>query len=56
VGADYALSKRTLVQLTYAQINNDSAGSWGLGQGPRVAAGATGADPDGFSLGVKHTF
>jgi predicted porin len=56
VGADYALSKRTLVQATYAQINNDSAGMWGLGQGPRVAAGAAGADPDGFSLGVKHTF
>lgn len=56
LGADYDLSKRTKVQLTYAQINNDSAGAWGLGQGPRVAAGAAGNDPDGFSLGMKHTF
>jgi predicted porin len=55
VGADYALSKRTVVQATYARINNETGGAWGLGQGPRVAATA-GDDPNGFSLGMKHTF
>jgi len=56
VGADYALSKRTLVQLTYAKMDNDNAGRWGLGQGPRVTPGAVGESPSGFSLGMKHTF
>jgi predicted porin len=56
VGVDYALSKRTIVQLTYANMDNDSAGTWDLGQGPQVTAAAAGADVSGFSLGVKHTF
>lgn len=56
VGVDYALSKRTLVQLTYANMDNDSAGTWDLGQGPQVTASGVGADVSGFSLGVKHTF
>lgn len=62
VGADYALSKRTVVQLTYAKMDNDSAGSWDLGQGQQVGnAGTTtatglGEAISGFSLGVKHTF
>jgi len=55
LGADYALSKRTLVQLTYAKMDNDSAGTWNLGQGPQVD-GAAGEEVSGFSLGVKHTF
>ncbi|MHB1188514.1 porin [Thiobacillus sp.] len=55
VGADYALSKRTVVQLTYAKMDNDSAGLWDLGQGQQVS-GAAGADITGFSLGMKHTF
>ncbi len=62
VGADYALSKRTVVQLTYAKMDNDSAGTWDLGQGPAVGnAGTTtatglGEAVSGFGLGVKHTF
>ena len=62
LGADYALSKRTIVQLTYAKMDNDNAGSWDLGQGPQVGnAGTTtatglGEAVSGFSLGVKHTF
>jgi len=59
VGADYALSKRTMVQLTYAKMDNDSAGVWGLGQGASVGGGtngSTGEAVSGFSLGIKHTF
>jgi len=55
VGADYSLSKRTTVQLTYARMDNDGAGTWDLGQGPQVN-GAAGEEVTGFSLGVKHTF
>lgn len=56
LGVDYALSKRTTIQVTYANMDNDSAGTWDLGQGPQVTAAAAGSEVDGFSLGVKHTF
>jgi predicted porin len=56
VGVDYALSKRTLVQLTYATMDNDTAGGWDLGQGPQVSNAVLGSEVSGFSLGVKHTF
>lgn len=56
LGADYDLSKRTKVQLTWAKMNNDSHGVWGLGQGATVPSGATGADVSGYSLGMRHTF
>ena len=62
LGADYALSKRTVVQAVYAKMNNESAASWDLGQGPSVGNGGTttatglGANVSGFGLGMKHTF
>ncbi|MHB1145533.1 MAG: porin [Thiobacillus sp.] len=56
LGADYALSKRTTVQLTYAKMNNDTFGAWSLGQGPQVAPFAADENVSGFSMGVKHTF
>lgn len=56
VGADYALSKRTTAQLTYARMNNDSAGAWGLGQGAAYSQSALGEDISGFSLGLRHSF
>jgi predicted porin len=56
LGVDYSLSKRTTVQLTYASMDNDSAGVWDLGQGPQVANFAAGSEVSGFGLGVKHTF
>jgi predicted porin len=56
VGVDYSLSKRTVVQLTYAKMDNDSVGGWDLGQGQQVTNAASGSDVSGFSLGVKHTF
>lgn len=56
LGVDYALSKRTTVQLTYARMNNDSNGQWSLGQGPQVNASAMGEDVTGYGLGVRHSF
>jgi predicted porin len=56
LGVDYSLSKRTTVQLTYASMDNDSAGVWDLGQGPQVANFAAGSEVSGFGLGLKHTF
>jgi len=56
LGVDYALSKRTTVQLTYARMNNDTNGRWSLGQGPQVNASADGEDASGYSLGVRHSF
>ena len=56
VGADYAMSKRTKVQLTYAMQDNDSNGVWGLGQGASVANGKAGEAVSGFSLGMVHSF
>ena len=61
-GADYALSKRTVVQAVYAKMDNESAASWDLGQGPTVGnAGTTtatglGQAVSGFGLGIKHAF
>ncbi len=56
VGADYSMSKRTTIQATYAKLNNDAAGTWVLGQGATYKQSTTGADVDGFSIGIKHTF
>jgi predicted porin len=56
VGVDYSLSKRTTVQVVYAEMDNDAAGTWDLGQGPQVTASAAGANVTGFGLGLKHTF
>ena len=56
IGADYAMSKRTKVQLTYAKQDNDSAGVWGLGQGASVGNGSMGEAVSGFSLGLVHSF
>jgi len=56
LGVDYDLSKRTKLQLTYANMDNDSAGGWDLGQGPQVSNGAAGQNVKGYSLGIRHTF
>lgn len=60
LGMDYAMSKRTTIQLTYAKLSNDRNGNFALGQGPQVnpasAQTYTGDDPSGFGLGVRHSF
>lgn len=56
LGMDYALSKRTTIQLTYARLDNDDNGNWDLGQGPRVTNDSAGDTVSGFGLGVRHSF
>jgi len=56
LGVDYDFSKRTKLQLTYANMDNDSNGVWDLGQGPQVTNAAAGQAVKGYSLGIRHTF
>lgn len=59
VGADYALSKRTTLQVAYSKVTNSGTATLG---GSAAVAGtdtltvAAGEDPARFSIGLKHTF
>ncbi|MDP1644227.1 MAG: porin [Thiobacillus sp.] len=58
LGADYSLSKRTMLQLAYAETDNDSGASlsvFGGGHGDNPGT-SVGGNPNGFSVGVVHTF
>ena len=55
----YTLSKRTNVYAAYASIANNDLGLFGINSaGSSVAppAGALGADPKAFTLGMRHSF
>jgi predicted porin len=55
----YSLSKRTNLYASYASLDNNSGGVFGLSSSSVTiapAATAPGADPDVFSLGLRHTF
>ena len=59
LGADYAFSKRTVAQLTYAKFKNSTAANRGGAAatgGSDVLAIANGADPSRISLGLVHNF
>lgn len=66
LGADYNLSKRSYLYAYYTVTNNDSAGTYGVGQGQgsAITAGTStptlgmvaGNDPSVFSLGMRHSF
>jgi len=57
LGADYSLSKRTTVQLTYAKVSNNDNGNWILSQGGNNVTGNTGGeDSSGYGLNVVHKF
>ena len=59
LGAGYNFSRRTGVYASYAQVDNDRAGTYGLtaaGKGKGVAASDGGADVSGFQVGVWHNF
>ena len=59
LGAGYNFSRRTGVYASYAKVDNDTAGEYGLtagGKGKRVAASDSGADVSGFQIGVWHNF
>jgi predicted porin len=59
IGADYALSKRTVAYGLYARTSNDQFGGYGLGAGAGSSdqtIGNLGSNPSTFSMGVKHSF
>lgn len=57
LGADYNLSKRSYLYAYYTATNNDSAGTYGVGQGQGSAVvPAAGRDPSVFSIGMRHSF
>jgi predicted porin len=54
---DYALSKRTDVYTGYAAMRNNGVASFQLNSSAtRLDAGAAGADPKVFNVGIRHTF
>ena len=59
IGADYSLSKRTVVYGYYAATSNDAFGGYGLGSGvgaSDMTVGNLGTDPQSFGLGLRHAF
>jgi predicted porin len=55
----YSLSKRTNLYSTYARVNNNSRGVFGLtsaGGSFGPTSTSLGADPSVFNVGVRHTF
>jgi predicted porin len=55
----YTLSKRTNVYAAYASISNNDLALFGINSAGSTAAppaGAFGADPKAFALGVRHAF
>lgn len=59
VGADYSLSKRTVVYGLYAATSNDTYAGYGLGAGAGSSDQSVanlGSSPSTISVGVKHSF
>ncbi len=59
VGYTYALSKRTNIYTTYAQLRNNGRAAFGItSSSVTVAPPATalGADPRVFNVGIRHSF
>lgn len=57
LGYYYDLSKRTKLYIQYASMDNDTNARYRLGAGPgNRLTPATGADPEAFSIGVRHSF
>ncbi|NNG23724.1 porin [Telluria aromaticivorans] len=55
----YALSKRTNIYSTYAQLRNNGRGVFGISSSSTAVAPpatALGADPSVFTVGVRHSF
>ena len=55
----YSLSKRTNLYASYASLDNNNSGVFGLSSSSVTitpAAAALGADPSVFSLGLRHAF
>jgi len=55
LGYGYALSKRTEVYAIYVNLKNDRTALYNLSTNPLGGLQA-GQDPEGFGLGIRHTF
>ena len=58
LGVDYALSKRTMVQFVYANLDNDRNAGYGLGTGTNAMplSNTNDRDQSGFGIGIRHSF
>lgn len=66
VGYEHSLSKRTMLKLVYARINNDSDACYDFATNGGIDNGASGwscspglgrgLDPSGFQVGIRHSF
>lgn len=53
----HSLSRRTIIYASYGQTSNSATGVFGLsGNDVVIAAGAQGATPRAFALGMRHSF
>ncbi len=58
LGYEHSFSKRTMLKVIYARLNNEDAAvyNFGGGNGVRNVTGNPGIDPSGFQIGVRHSF
>ena len=59
IAYSYALSKRTMVYTSYAKLDNNNLGVFGINSSSTnvtPVATAYGADPTAFAIGVRHSF
>jgi predicted porin len=58
LGVDYSLSKRTTAYALYTSLDNDTNAGFNMGvsSSNSVAPTAGGQNPNGLSIGLKHTF
>jgi predicted porin len=58
LGVDYGMSKRTVVYALYTSLDNESAANFTLGSSGTTGAQASGngTNPNGLSIGLKHSF
>jgi len=56
VGYGYNFSKRTQVYGVYSTVENDKNAAFDFGPSKSRTGTAAGADPEGFSIGVRHLF
>lgn len=58
LGVDYAMSKRTVVYALYTSLDNETAANFTLGSSGTTGAQASGngTNPNGLSIGLKHSF
>lgn len=56
LGYGYNFTKRSQVYAVYSKIDNKSAAVYDFGPGKSRVSPAAGADPEGYSVGIRHLF